>query len=104
MGYMQNSTHFSLPRCHPLPLVKTDSWDERRKAFRETLAFWALSQGGIAVDATKSSSPSPQLWAERQHQHLAREVPLPVHDLYPWLTSAKIYTTASKNTACVHWQ
>ena len=56
------------------------------------------------MDATKTSSPSPQLWAERQHQHLAREVPLPVHEFSPWLTSAKSYTAASENTACVRWQ
>lgn len=47
---------------------------------------------------------SHQLQAERERQHLARDVPLPVHERSPWLTSAKSYTTVSKTAAGMHWQ
>lgn len=66
-----------------------------------------LNEGRIAVDATKSTAPLtpiPQLWAESQHQHLARETPLPAHEFSLWLTSTQGYLTASKTTACVHRQ
>lgn len=66
-----------------------------------------LNEARVAVDATKSSAsltPPPQLWAESQHQHLARETPLPVREFSLWFTSAQGYTTASKSTACVRWQ